>query len=406
MSSRDPHRPLRILMVIHTPWTRNLGGPRVQLELGEELTALGHEVAKWSYEDAFPPTAAPPPRTRWAAALAADFATNRDFSRRAVTFVRRTAQDFDIIDAHQTDLPVAKARLGFNGLLVARSVGLIPAYEAFERWATERWPQAVPLRERVRRLLSYPGARRRRRRVLPSLRHSDLINVSNRDDLATVRDTMGFGDKVVCFPFGLAAGRRAALAAAQQPAAERLRRATVAFIGTWNQRKGAADWPAILDHLRRRNPSARLLLLGTGLGAERVLASFPAELRGAVQVVPAYDSDELPGLLASATVGAFPGYLEGFGFSVLEKLAAGLPTVTYDAPGPRDQMQRLARPRMVPPGDVEAFAGHLAEVLALSPTAYEAASADSHQAADTFAWSRIARATLDTYRERLDRRSP
>jgi len=44
----------RILMVIHTPWTPNLGGPRVQLELADELRAMGHEVEKFSYEDAFP----------------------------------------------------------------------------------------------------------------------------------------------------------------------------------------------------------------------------------------------------------------------------------------------------------------------------------------------------------------
>jgi hypothetical protein len=46
-------RPLNILMVLHMPWNRNLGGARVQLELAEEFQALGHNVEKFDYYDAF-----------------------------------------------------------------------------------------------------------------------------------------------------------------------------------------------------------------------------------------------------------------------------------------------------------------------------------------------------------------
>jgi hypothetical protein len=36
--------------------------------------------------------------------------------------------------------------------------------------------------------------------------------------------------------------------------------------------------------------------------------------------------------LSTATVGAFPSYVEGLTFAVLEKLAARVPTVACDAP--------------------------------------------------------------------------
>lgn len=39
-------QPLKILMMLHMPWERNLGGSRVQLELAEEFIKLGHEVEK------------------------------------------------------------------------------------------------------------------------------------------------------------------------------------------------------------------------------------------------------------------------------------------------------------------------------------------------------------------------
>src|ERR1700674_1205256 len=134
---------LRILMVIHTHWTRDLGAPRVQLELAEEMRALGHQVDKFSYEDAFPRLAAPRGRAgAFAARLRAYLASNLSFAERAAAYVRAHAGRFDAIDAHQTDLPFPKRRLGFAGLLVARSVGLIPAYQEFERFAAARWPAA------------------------------------------------------------------------------------------------------------------------------------------------------------------------------------------------------------------------------------------------------------------------
>ncbi len=391
----------RILMVIHTPWTRNLGGPRVQLELADELREMGHEVEKFSYDDAFPRAAAPRRRGRLAT-LAGYLQVNRSFAVRAAAFVQANARRFDIVDANQTDLPFPKRQLGFSGLLVARSVGLIPSYENFERFAAARWPEPRSLRQGVHATLTWPARRRRRRDVEASFRHADLINVSSHDDLATVRDAMGYGDKVVMFPFGMSAARRQAFVRRQGDPAARLAAGKVAFIGNWNDRKGAKDWPAIAALVRRRRPGARFLFLGTGLGREQVLGDFPAELRDSIEVVPSYESDDLPGLLAAATVGAFPGYLEGFGFAVLEKLAAGLPTVTYDAPGPRDILRSLAAPEMVPAGDVEAFAARVAALLALAGESYGQRSREATRAAERFDWRAIAAATRDAYLERWE----
>jgi glycosyltransferase involved in cell wall biosynthesis len=389
-------------MVIHTPWTPNLGGPRAQLELADELRAMGHEVEKFSYDDAFPDSSTPRPRGR-AATLRQLLRSNLSFAARARAFVRAHAHRFDVIDANQTDLPFPKRDLGFSGLLVARSVGLIPAYRDFERLAARRWPEPPTPRRLAHAVLTYPGTRRRLRDVERSFRHADLINVSNCDDLATVAERMGYGPKVVAFPFGLSEARRQAFLRTRAAMAERLAACTVAFIGTWNSRKGARDWPLIVRRVRDRVPEARFLFLGTGLGPDLVLRDFSPEDRIGLAVVPAYESDELPRLLAPVTAGAFPGYLEGFGFSVLEKLAAGLPMVAYDAPGPRDALRRLQSSPMVPPGDVEAFAAKLADVLRLSPAAYAERSADSLRAAACFRWEEIARATLETYVERWER---
>ncbi len=394
---------LRLLMVIHTPWTRNLGGPRAQIELSDELRELGCQVEKFSFEDAFPRTA--PFLPGKAGRIEGMLRTNLSFAARAAAFVRAHGRRFDVIDANQTDLPFPKSRLGFPGLLVARSVGLIPAYEEFDRQAARSWPEPPSLRRGVHRLLTLPGHRRRLRDAERSFRHADLINVSNRDDLAAVA-AMGHGGKTVMFPFGLSAARRSDFLRARAGVAERLASRTVAFVGTWNPRKGARDWPRIVRSVRQRVPQARFAFLGTGLGRDLVLRSFPPEDQAALEVVPSFDSDELPGLLSRATLGAFPGYLEGFGFSVLEKVAAGLPTVAYDAPGPRDTLRHQSISTMVPVGDTEAFAARVAEILTLPPERWAALSEDSLRVAALHSWPDIARRTLDVYREGWQKIAP
>ncbi|HYG61333.1 MAG TPA: glycosyltransferase [Thermoanaerobaculia bacterium] len=393
---------MRVLMVIHTRWNRELGGPRAQIELGEELRRLGDTVEKLSYEDVFPeerPSRLPAPLST----LAGYVRSNRSFAARARAWVRTHGGRFDVIDANQTDLPFPKRDLGFSGLLVARSVGLIPAYEEFERMAARRWPEPFSARRAVHRALTWPGHHRRLRDVERSFRHADLINVSNSDELENVAGAMGWGPKAVMFPFGLSDADHRAFREERLPAAERLAACTAAFIGTWNARKGARDWPLIVERVRQRVPGARFLFLGTGIGREQVLRDFPAETRGALEVVPSYDNARLPGLLARVTAGAFPGYLEGFGFTVLEKLAAGLPVVAYDAPGPREMLRHQAIRTTVPVGDTEAFAARLAEVLTLTPERYGEISADSSRVAALFSWPEIARRTRETYLDRLER---
>jgi glycosyltransferase involved in cell wall biosynthesis len=207
----------------------------------------------------------------------------------------------------------------------------------------------------------------------------------------------------VMFPFGLSAARRTAFLQVRAGVAERLASRTVAFIGTWNPRKGARDWPGIVGRLRELIPEVRFLFLGTGIGRELVLRDFPPQDHPSLEVIPSFESDELPGLLSRATVGAFPGYLEGFGFSVLEKIAAGLPTVAYDAPGARDTLRPQKISTLVPAGDPEAFATRIAEILTASPTAWAELSEDSSRIAACHSWPEIARQTFDTYREALER---
>ena len=385
---------LKILMLLHIDWNRNLGASRVQLELAEEFQAMGHEVEKFDYCDAFPKSNS---------SLLKRF-TAPSFSEKAKAFVQENADRFDIIDAHQGNLPFTKKELGIKGLLVARSVGLYAFYDEFAKLEKTKW-RLKRKRTRIKNWLRYWQLKRNNPDYLLSLQTCDLINVPNEDELAYVRDVLHLGDKCFAFPFGLSQQRQKAFSQAVQPAAVRLANKQVVFIGTWSPRKGARDWGEMIKRVKAQVSDVRFLFLGTGFSAETVLADLNLPADDLIEIMPQFDSEQLPKLLSGATVGAFPSYIEGFGFAVLEKLASGLPTVAYNVPGPREMLGNLDSSLMITAGDIEGFSDRLVQLLKLDEASYTKISQRCREVAQRFSWQKIAQETLDVYFQFLQKQN-
>ncbi|MEJ7703268.1 MAG: hypothetical protein WKF47_06260 [Geodermatophilaceae bacterium] len=163
-------KPLRILVVVNLPWDSRLGASRVWMELAEQWREAGHTVEKFSLSDAF----------RDARARRVKFALRQlVFPRRAAAFVRENADRFDVIDALIGTLPYSKSELRFQGLLVARSVGLYLLYHRFEESVGRRWPQRPP-GKLIGRLLYRSANRRLFAASDRAVREADLINLPNR----------------------------------------------------------------------------------------------------------------------------------------------------------------------------------------------------------------------------------
>ncbi len=382
---------LRILMILHMPWNRNLGGARVQLELAEEFSKLGHSVEKFDYNDAFPQS-----KPSHIAKL-----VRPSFSVKAKGFVQANAHRFDVIDAHQGNLPFSKQELGFQGLLVARSVGLYAFYEDFSKLEQAKWPPEK-IKTHIGNWLRSWQQKQESPLYPRSLQTCDVINVPNHDELAYVRDVIGLGDKCVVFPFGLSQQRQQAFAQAVQPAEVRLDNRQVAFIGSWGRRKGSRDWAEIVMRVKEQVPGVRFLFLGTGLDTKAVLEDLNLSVCDWIEIIPHYHSEELPGLLSGATVGAFPSYIEGFPFAVLEKLAFGLPVVAYDVPGAREMLRHLDDSFLIPAGDIERFSSQLVKLLTLDEVSYSQLSRRCFESVKRFCWRKVAEETLDVYHKFLE----
>jgi glycosyltransferase involved in cell wall biosynthesis len=378
-----PHRVgspmLRILMVISLPAVRTLGAARVQVELADALRAKGHEVEFLAGPDVY----SRHPRNQLDALL-------RSFPRASASHLRRLAAGYDVIDATEGDITLSKHQLGFDGLLVARSAGLRDFYAFWERDAQRRWPnhpKGRPLGRLPRRLKRHQLVKH----ALVSRGHADGFFVCNPREAERVAADIGVA-RVCNLPFGLLDEHRIALGHA---VGERSANADsrVAIIGTWDSRKGKYDLPLIIEATRTVRPETSFLLLGTHASEDQVLSELGPRVGRGVSVHPSFEPEMLPELLATCSAAAFPSYLEGFGFAVIEKLAAGLPVVAYDVPGPRDILASLDPGLLVEPGNVGAFADRLVRELAGEGVSSRACV---DRAAD-FRWSDIADRTLEAY---------
>lgn len=387
-------KPLRILAIVNLPWDPRLGAARVWIELAEEWSTAGHVVEKFCLTDAFPVPTPSPVKTALRLMI---------FPLRAMKFVRRNAGRFDVIDALVGTLPFTKRSLRFEGLLVARSVGLYRLYEKFEQAAAKRWPRSLRGKLLSRMFYSFFNERARAASEA-SVKNCDLLNLPNSDELLCLRDEMKSTKPAVVLPYGLAPGRRQALRDAAAPAEIRWRKKKIGFIGMWSPRKGGKDWREIIQRIRARVPDASFIFLGTMTANDNVMADLDPAMADFVEIVLQFEPDELPQLLSDCAVGAFPSYVEGFGLAVVEQLAAGIPTVAYAAPGPRDILQDSLSELLVPTGDVVRFSETIIEIFTKDLSAYQVLSDRSAETAARFSWPEIARATVDEYRRPISSR--
>lgn len=384
-------KPLRILILINLEWNPRLGAVRVYLELAEQWRAAGHLVEHFSLTEAFP----------GAHGSGAGFALRQvGFAQKAAAFVKRNASRFDVVDALIGSLSASKQELGFEGLLVARSVGLYRLYDRFEADANRRWPRR-PRGKLLGRIFYRFTKQWLIRASDKAVAHADLINVPNEREANCVRAEIGPGKPVMVQPYGLSIQRRDALSQAAAPAATRLAGKKISFIGMWAERKGARDWAKFIRLIRKEIPDAQFSLLGTMVERETVFADLESDSLNGIELVSQYSDVDLPKLLSDCAVGAFPSYVEGFGLGVLEQLAAGIPTVAFDIAGPRDVLQNQLSELLAPVGDIAALADKICRILNLDLTSYDDLTKRSVDTTTGFDSASIARSTIDEYRKRL-----
>ncbi|MDZ4655864.1 MAG: glycosyltransferase family 1 protein [Coriobacteriia bacterium] len=141
-------------------------------------------------------------------------------------------------------------------------------------------------------------------------------------------------------------------------------------------------------------PDKDVMLVLVGADVPGYVASVIGASSERVRFTGPVDDSVLRRLYTTAELFAFPSLYEGFGLPPLEAMALGTPVITTSAASLPEVVGDAAV--VVPPGDVEALAGALADVL--SDNALRARLSDAGRArAATMTWERTAKETIAVY---------
>jgi phosphatidyl-myo-inositol alpha-mannosyltransferase len=169
----------------------------------------------------------------------------------------------------------------------------------------------------------------------------------------------------------------------------------VVFVGRHDARKGLPvllrAWPEI-----RRRTGARLRLIGTDPLQYRLLHARVRFDEDGIDVLGIVTNEVRTAELASAKVFVSPALgSESFGLVLVEAFATATPAVASNIPG----YAAVAPPEtavLVPPGDVDALAGAVADLLGDEPRRVAmGAAARGH--AERYSWPDVARRLEETY---------
>ncbi len=138
------------------------------------------------------------------------------------------------------------------------------------------------------------------------------------------------------------------------------KRYDIVFLGRMHEQKGVFDLSRVWSILLEQRPEASLLVIGEGPQRAAMMEQFrECGLEKRVTFTGGVGEGRKNTLLKQSRVGLSLSFEEGWGLSVTEFLAAGLPVVAYDLPVLREVFGRHVD--FVPMRDCEAMASLLVE---------------------------------------------
>lgn len=379
---------MRVLLCCPTPITKSLGSSKVYLEVHEALRKVGGDSTLLGPDALIP---------------GKDFGKQSEeekfgeYTEALKSYLDENHESFDVVEYEHTYYPTKLSPQLDKKLCVARSVLLrqhLPHYP---------FPQFVNFRRIIGELIH--GRKRKsyhKRRLELAQRTclaADLVNVPNDlDKERLILDGIP-EDRVKVIPYGLTEDRLNYLQRKEEglPGSGKH---VITFIGTFDERKGAVEFPKIVDYVLKKHPNTVFRLLGTSgqfKSKKDVLKKFRAKQIPQLEVFPKFDPDDLNNLLKDTTIGMFPSHLESFGFGVLEMMATGIPVVAYNVPGPSS----LLKPDMlVERGDYIAMAQTILKWIE-NEDDRKASKEWSMERAKEFQWDKFANQTLSEYESAL-----
>lgn len=186
-------------------------------------------------------------------------------------------------------------------------------------------------------------------------------------------------------------------------------RPIVLYVGRFDSRKGIETLVRAMAQLPKQSPLPQLVVVG-GSHADRTdgqefvrIAKLVQELglSHQTQFIGQVGHDRLPLYYTAADVCVIPSHYEPFGLVAIEAMACGTPVVASNVGGLKFTVLPEETGLLVPPQDVNAFAGAIGRILENADWAKKLRGQASVRVQQNFSWSGVAIQLSDLYRRLL-----
>ncbi|MEM3088743.1 MAG: glycosyltransferase, partial [Candidatus Bathyarchaeia archaeon] len=163
------------------------------------------------------------------------------------------------------------------------------------------------------------------------------------------------------------------------------------FVGRIAKEKGIFDLIEAWKRVVTIKKDAKLLIIGSGIELQALKDAVALSgLDKNVFVKGRCEEMELYSFLKQSKVFVFPSLFEGWGISVAEALACGLPVVAYDIPALREIFGECKSVFLVPVKNIEGLASTILDILGRQGQEFNKLSFYSKSFSSRFSWEEIA----------------
>lgn len=373
---------MKIAFFTPTPFDKKYGAAKNRIELADALTLRGNETFLIGNKDL--------------GLQEGKMVTGEKYCFALKDYLIKNANLFDIILYEYDTLPFERELFSSSTVFIARP--------ALVYYHFDQIHIPVDLKTKISRILrkfKFLGNNKiksstERNIVSKSLSNADVIQVQNTMDKKLLLNK--FPQKnVILVPNGIGEDRFWKFQNVKRSFNDFSDFPKIAFVGTFDYRKGAIDFKYIVKEIVKIKPNVEFHFLGSlGLFTteKAILKFFPAELRNNIKVIPHFKPDDLPSLLSKCHIGLFPSYLESFGFGALEMMCSGLPVLAYNCPGPCDF---ILEELLFEVGSKEKLTSKLAQLIQ-NRAEVEKYSSEARELSKNYRWINISEKVENLYK--------
>jgi glycosyltransferase involved in cell wall biosynthesis len=323
----------------------------------------------------------------WSSKLTGGFAEPYTFGRRALKYLRRHRQEYDLIHDNQS-LSYGMLQLQREGFPLVTTVHHpVTSDLRIALGAAPRWHQRLLIRR-------WHSFLRMQKKVVKQLRNVVTVSDCSRQDIARDFGLQPAGISLVYNGIDTETFR-------PLPQVERLPMRLMATASADAPLKGVRYLLRAYAQLLQQFPELELLMVSKpqpGGRTERLVATLG--LTDKVKFVSGISTQEMVHYYAQASIAIVPSVYEGFGLPAGEAMACGVPVVSTNGGALPEVVGEAGV--IVPVKSVDAMADAIGDLLADEPRRAELSVAGRQRILEKFSWQVCAAEMVNYYRAVLD----